>query len=85
MTLGTLGAYTAFTVAITQWVKRYSSEVSQGEEISYASIADIPYLCTSLSYRTKFRIEMNKADNDAGNAAIDSLLNYETVKVICLI
>lgn len=32
-------------------------------------------------YRTKFRIEMNKADNDAGNAAIDSLLNYETVKV----
>lgn len=49
VTLGTLGAYTAFTVAITQW-------------------------------RTKFRIEMNKADNDAGNAAIDSLLNYETVK-----
>ncbi|XP_075040531.1 iron-sulfur clusters transporter ABCB7, mitochondrial [Mixophyes fleayi] len=48
-TLGTLGAYTAFTIGITQW-------------------------------RTKFRIEMNKADNDAGNAAIDSLLNYETVK-----
>ncbi|XP_024411045.1 iron-sulfur clusters transporter ABCB7, mitochondrial [Desmodus rotundus] len=49
VTLGTLGAYTAFTVAITRW-------------------------------RTRFRIEMNKADNDAGNAAIDSLLNYETVK-----
>ena len=64
---------------------RYSSEVTQGEEIIYTSISDIPYLCTSLSYRTKFRIEMNKADNDAGNAAIDSLLNYETVKVICLI
>ncbi|XP_050820600.1 iron-sulfur clusters transporter ABCB7, mitochondrial isoform X3 [Gopherus flavomarginatus] len=47
--LGTLGAYTAFTIGVTQW-------------------------------RTKFRIEMNKADNDAGNAAIDSLLNYETVK-----
>lgn len=31
--------------------------------------------------RTRFRIEMNKADNEAGNAAIDSLLNYETVKV----
>lgn len=27
---------------------------------------------------------MNKADNDAGNAAIDSLLNYETVKVMCV-
>ncbi|XP_072520017.1 iron-sulfur clusters transporter ABCB7, mitochondrial isoform X2 [Salminus brasiliensis] len=45
VTLGTLSAYTAFTIAVTQW-----------------------------------RIEMNKADNEAGNAAIDSLLNYETVK-----
>ncbi|XP_067853289.1 iron-sulfur clusters transporter ABCB7, mitochondrial [Heptranchias perlo] len=49
ITLGTLAAYSAFTIGITQW-------------------------------RTRFRIEMNKADNDAGNAAIDSLLNYETVK-----
>ncbi|TSL89852.1 ATP-binding cassette sub-family B member 7, mitochondrial [Bagarius yarrelli] len=49
VTLGTLSAYTLFTVAFTQW-------------------------------RTQFRIAMNKADNDAGNAAIDSLLNYETVK-----
>uniref|UniRef100_A0A4X2K4U9 Iron-sulfur clusters transporter ABCB7, mitochondrial n=1 Tax=Vombatus ursinus TaxID=29139 RepID=A0A4X2K4U9_VOMUR len=49
VTLGTLSAYTAYTIAVTRW-------------------------------RTKFRIEMNKADNDAGNAAIDSLLNYETVK-----
>ncbi|XP_068182140.1 iron-sulfur clusters transporter ABCB7, mitochondrial isoform X2 [Antennarius striatus] len=31
-------------------------------------------------WRTRFRIEMNKADNEAGNTAIDSLLNYETVK-----
>uniref|UniRef100_A0A1A8CAC3 Iron-sulfur clusters transporter ABCB7, mitochondrial n=1 Tax=Nothobranchius kadleci TaxID=1051664 RepID=A0A1A8CAC3_NOTKA len=47
--LGTLSAYTLFTILVTQW-------------------------------RTQFRIEMNKADNAAGNAAIDSLLNYETVK-----
>ncbi|XP_026186519.1 iron-sulfur clusters transporter ABCB7, mitochondrial [Mastacembelus armatus] len=47
--LGTLSAYTFFTIAVTQW-------------------------------RTRFRIEMNRADNEAGNAAIDSLLNYETVK-----
>ncbi|XP_077435013.1 iron-sulfur clusters transporter ABCB7, mitochondrial [Vanacampus margaritifer] len=47
--LGTLSAYTLFTILMTQW-------------------------------RTRFRIEMNKADNEAGNAAIDSLLNYETVK-----
>ena len=31
--------------------------------------------------RTKFRVDMNKADNEAGSMAIDSLLNYETVKV----
>ncbi|XP_017574300.1 ATP-binding cassette sub-family B member 7, mitochondrial isoform X1 [Pygocentrus nattereri] len=49
VTMGTLAAYTMFTIAVTQW-------------------------------RTRFRIEMNKADNEAGNAAIDSLLNYETVK-----
>uniref|UniRef100_A0A3Q2PEH1 Iron-sulfur clusters transporter ABCB7, mitochondrial n=1 Tax=Fundulus heteroclitus TaxID=8078 RepID=A0A3Q2PEH1_FUNHE len=47
--LGSLSAYTIFTILVTQW-------------------------------RTRFRIEMNKADNAAGNAAIDSLLNYETVK-----
>ena len=36
------------------------------------------------AFRTKFRVIMNKADSEAGNKAIDSLINYETVKV-CLI
>ncbi|KAG6461976.1 hypothetical protein O3G_MSEX012975 [Manduca sexta] len=31
-------------------------------------------------WRTKFRVYMNKAENEAGNKAIDSLINYETVK-----
>jgi ATP-binding cassette subfamily B (MDR/TAP) protein 7 len=31
-------------------------------------------------WRTKFRIDMNKAENDSGNKAIDSLINFETVK-----
>uniref|UniRef100_A0AC34R5X1 ABC transmembrane type-1 domain-containing protein n=1 Tax=Panagrolaimus sp. JU765 TaxID=591449 RepID=A0AC34R5X1_9BILA len=31
-------------------------------------------------WRTRFRHEMNQADNDAGNRAVDSLINYETVK-----
>lgn len=31
-------------------------------------------------WRTKFRHQMNQADNDAGNRAVDSLINYETVK-----
>ncbi|KAI6202787.1 hypothetical protein M3Y94_00480600 [Aphelenchoides besseyi] len=31
-------------------------------------------------WRTKFRHHMNQADNDASSRAIDSLINYETVK-----
>ncbi|XP_052190778.1 ABC transporter B family member 25, mitochondrial [Diospyros lotus] len=31
-------------------------------------------------WRTKFRKIMNKADNDASTKAVDSLINYETVK-----
>ncbi|XP_049866579.1 iron-sulfur clusters transporter ABCB7, mitochondrial isoform X2 [Pectinophora gossypiella] len=31
-------------------------------------------------WRTQFRVYMNKAENEAGNKAIDSLINYETVK-----
>lgn len=36
-------------------------------------------------WRTKFRVQMNKADNEAGNKAVDSLINYETVKVLALV
>lgn len=32
-------------------------------------------------WRTKFRVDMNRAENEAGNRAIDSLINFETVKV----
>ena len=34
-----------------------------------------------LIFRTQFRVQMNKADQEAGNKAVDSLINYETVKV----
>jgi ATP-binding cassette subfamily B (MDR/TAP) protein 7 len=49
VSIGCIGGYAAFTLAITQW-------------------------------RTKFRQDMNSADNQAGQKAIDSLINYETVK-----
>ncbi|XP_069354738.1 iron-sulfur clusters transporter ABCB7, mitochondrial-like [Maniola hyperantus] len=38
------------------------------------------YTLAVTQWRTKFRVYMNKAENDAGNKAIDSLINYETVK-----
>jgi len=34
--------------------------------------------------RTKFRKEMNSLDSQAGAVVIDSLINYETVKVLTL-
>ena len=49
LTVGTIGAYTTFTIITTQW-------------------------------RTKFRREMNKSDNEGASVALDSLINYETVK-----
>lgn len=33
-----------------------------------------------MQWRTKFRQQMNKADNDGSTRSIDSLINYETVK-----
>lgn len=39
------------------------------------------YTLAITQWRTKFRVYMNQAENDAGNKAIDSLINYETVKV----
>ncbi|MGG5811931.1 ABCB family ABC transporter ATP-binding protein/permease [Falsiroseomonas sp. CW058] len=49
VTLGTIGAYIAFTLVFTDW-------------------------------RLRFRREMNQTDQDANTKAVDSLLNYETVK-----
>lgn len=40
----------------------------------------IAFTLVVTQWRTKFRKVMNKADNDASSRAIDSLINYETVK-----
>ncbi|XP_051134536.1 ABC transporter B family member 25, mitochondrial [Andrographis paniculata] len=42
--------------------------------------AYIAFTLAVTQWRTKFRKAMNKADDDAGMRAIDSLINYETVK-----
>ncbi|KAK5969690.1 ABC Transporter Mitochondrial [Trichostrongylus colubriformis] len=55
-----------------------------GSEFAYMTMGSIGmYAIATLGitqWRTKFRYEMNQADNDAGNKAVDSLINYETVK-----
>ncbi|KAL5281983.1 ABCB7 family protein [Megaselia abdita] len=38
------------------------------------------YTLLITQWRTQFRVFMNKAENEAGNKAVDSLINFETVK-----
>nr|XP_043636379.1 ABC transporter B family member 25, mitochondrial-like [Erigeron canadensis] len=47
---------------------------------SMSVAAYVAFTLTITQWRTKFRKIMNKADNDASTRAIDSLINYETVK-----
>ncbi|KAK4764879.1 hypothetical protein SAY86_025969 [Trapa natans] len=47
---------------------------------SLSVAAYVVFTLTVTQWRTKFRKSMNKADNDASTRAIDSLINYETVK-----
>ena len=39
------------------------------------------YTFSVTAWRTKFRMQMNATDQKLGNRAVDSLINYETVKV----
>ena len=49
--------------------------------ITFGSVAlYIIFTVTVTEWRTKFRREMNRRDNEAMTKAIDSLLNFETVK-----
>lgn len=36
-----------------------------------------------LQWRTRFRRDMNRAESEASSRAVDSLINYETVKYFC--
>lgn len=47
---------------------------------SLSVAAYVIFTLTVTQWRTKFRKAMNKADNDASTKAIDSLINFETVK-----
>nr|GEW38064.1 ABC transporter B family member 25, mitochondrial [Tanacetum cinerariifolium] len=47
---------------------------------SLSVAAYVAFTLAVTQWRTKFRKDMNKADNDASTRAIDSLINYETVK-----
>ncbi|CAF3441818.1 unnamed protein product [Rotaria sp. Silwood1] len=71
---------TIFEVGLVSGVLWYKFGLSYGA-IAFGCIAGYTaYTLAITQWRTKFRVQMNKADNDASNRAIDSLINFETVK-----
>ena len=63
-----MAAYSWFTIRTTAW--RYVCGLSRGANNF-----------SPLEHRTKFRRDANQADNKAATSAVDSLINYEAVKV----
>lgn len=57
---------------------KYGTSFAWITSLSVATYVAFTLIVTQ--WRTKFRQAMNKADNDASSRAIDSLINYETVK-----
>ncbi len=64
-------AATAFWLAFNGWFAMVAVVVVLGY---------IYFTVTTTEWRLKFRREMNKRDTEAAGKAVDSLLNYETVK-----
>ncbi|CAF1128071.1 unnamed protein product [Adineta ricciae] len=71
---------TIFEVGLVSGVLWYKFGFSYGA-IAFGCIAGYTaYTLAVTQWRTKFRVQMNRADNEAGNRAVDSLINFETVK-----
>ncbi|KAI5697831.1 hypothetical protein M8J76_000645 [Diaphorina citri] len=71
---------TIFELALISSILSYKC----GSEFSLLAVSCVgiytAYTLSITQWRTQFRVNMNKAENEAGNKAIDSLINYETVK-----
>lgn len=71
---------TIFEVGLVSGVLWYKFGFSYGA-IAFSCIAGYTAFTFAVTqWRTQFRVQMNKADSEAGNRAIDSLINFETVK-----
>lgn len=73
-------APTIFEVALVSSILYYKcggqfALVTLGCISSYAA-----FTFAFTQWRTKFRVQMNEAENQAGSRSVDSLINYETVK-----
>ncbi|XWS71962.1 hypothetical protein CRYUN_Cryun03dG0183500 [Craigia yunnanensis] len=71
---------TVLEISMVSGILAYKFGASFAWITSLSVAAYIAFTLTVTQWRTKFRKAMNKADNDASTRAIDSLINYETVK-----
>ena len=71
---------TALEVGLVGGVLAYKC----GPSFAYLTLGTIAtytaFTITTTQWRTKFRKQMNKSDNEGASVALDSLINYETVK-----
>lgn len=69
-----------------QWMKAIIKLISFQCGLAFAGISlscvgvYAAYTLLVTQWRTQFRVYMNRAENEAGNKAVDSLINFETVK-----
>ncbi|CAL9748665.1 unnamed protein product [Musa acuminata subsp. burmannicoides] len=73
-------APTILEIAMVSGILAYKFGATFAWITSLSVAAYVAFTLIVTQWRTKFRQAMNKADNDASTRAIDSLLNYETVK-----
>ncbi|GMN23254.1 hypothetical protein TIFTF001_000044 [Ficus carica] len=71
---------TILEISMVSGILAYKFGASFAWITSLSVVAYVMFTLTVTQWRTKFRKAMNKADNDASTRAIDSLINYETVK-----
>ncbi|XP_057784784.1 ABC transporter B family member 25, mitochondrial [Salvia miltiorrhiza] len=71
---------TILEIAMVSGILAYKFGATFAWITTLSMAAYIAFTLTVTQWRTKFRKAMNKADNDANTRAIDSLINYETVK-----
>ena len=76
--------YNSYDIIMTSSQQAYSCGTSYAAlTVGLVAVYSTATL-TITQWRTKFRAQMNKADNAAGTKAVDSLINFETVKVMKL-
>ncbi|KAI8814848.1 putative ABC transporter [Cladochytrium replicatum] len=73
-------APTAFEIALVCGILGYNFGPSYAAVTVVTMVAYASFTFATTAWRTKFRKQMNAADNQAATVATDSLLNFEAVK-----